>query len=60
MFWFEIDLSFIYIKKNMPKQHHGWQKIKKNKRIGMLIKNDKLTTKNNKDVEKAHLKHQGY
>ncbi len=45
----------------MPKQHHKWQKIKKNKKIGMLIKNDKLTTKNNnKDVEKAHLKYQGY
>jgi hypothetical protein len=33
--------------------------MKKNKKIGMLTKNDKMTTRNNKGVEKACWKHQG-
>ncbi len=51
------------------KQHHGWQNVfSKNKKynikiyeknIGMLIRSNKLITKNNKNVKKAHLKYQG-
>jgi hypothetical protein len=40
MFWFENNLSFVN-QKNTPKQHHGCWKMEKNKKIGMLTKNDK-------------------
>jgi hypothetical protein len=32
--------------------------MEKNKKIGMLTRNDKMTTRNNRSVEKAHWKHQ--
>jgi hypothetical protein len=35
------------------------KKMEKNKNIKMLTRNGKMTTKNNKGVEKAHWKHQG-
>jgi hypothetical protein len=31
-----------------------------NKKIGMLTKNEKMTTRNNKGAEQTHWKHQGY
>jgi hypothetical protein len=50
MFWFENDLKFVN-KKKTPKQHHGCWKIEKKKKIGMLTRNNKMTTRNNKGVE---------
>ncbi len=35
------------------------KKMEKNKKIRMLTRIVKMTTRNNKGVEKAHLKHQG-
>jgi hypothetical protein len=44
MFWFENDLNFVNTKIT-PKQHHIWQKMEKNKRIGMLMRNNQMTKK---------------
>jgi hypothetical protein len=58
MFWFENDLNFVNTKIT-PKQHYIWQKMKKNKKIGMLMRNNQMTKNNNRVVEKAHWKYQG-
>ncbi len=59
MFLFNNDLNLIK-NKNTYEQHQEWWKMRNNRKMRILTRNDKITISNSMGVEKAHWKHYGH